>query len=97
MKDQYDADSLRRYLRELDEKTFKEWLDSSIRKALQSTQPQQPEFLSEEEAQEFLKVKRTTLYQLRMNGLPFIKLGSKTIYRRTEILEWVEQHAHEKF
>lgn len=99
MKKRYqDVDSLRRVLRELDEETFKEWLDEAVQKAVGSIEPQQPEFLSDKETQRYLRLGRTSLYHLRQNGLPYIKLGSKTIYRRSEVLDWIEQHKkYEKF
>lgn len=41
------------------------------------------------ELQEFLKVKRSTVYRLRDEGLPVIRLGRVVRFDREEIVRWL--------
>lgn len=48
-------------------------------------------FLNTNELARRLNVSISTVYQLRLRGLPFLKLGSRTIrYDLTEIKKWME-------
>ncbi|MFH0340826.1 MAG: DNA methyltransferase [Chromatiales bacterium] len=50
------------------------------------------ELLSEEQAEGFLEVSRTTLWRLRRSGtLPFYKIGSKVRYAVEDLREWLDE------
>lgn len=46
------------------------------------------ELLTAKETMHLLKVKRTTFQLYKQMGLPHKKIGGKTTYQRSEILEW---------
>ena len=47
--------------------------------------------LTTEEAAEFLRVSPSTLQKLRMDeGLPFVKLAGKTLYKKDALAKFVE-------
>lgn len=59
-----------------------------------------PAMLTSEEARVFLRVNRTTFYQLLREGkLPAIKVGRQWRFRRTALLAWIEaqEHRHQWF
>jgi excisionase family DNA binding protein len=50
-------------------------------------------FLTETEAQEYLKLSRTYLYFFRKRGeLPYIKIGKKILYDVDDLQKFVELH-----
>ena len=51
-----------------------------------------PEFLNIEEASIFLKLKKSTLYNLVFNRkIPFYKKTKILLFKKTELIDWVEQ------
>ena len=58
---------------------------------------EQQEYLNSEDAAKFMHVSLSKLYQMRQNDhLPFIKNGRKVMYRRSSLLEFLnnlEQHS----
>lgn len=42
----------------------------------------------------FLKVKRSTIYKLREEGLPVIHLGRVVRFDREEIIRWLKERQH---
>jgi excisionase family DNA binding protein len=49
--------------------------------------------LTAEEMEQQLNISRTTLYRLRKQGLPHIKVGHKTIrYDLVAVLKWLEEN-----
>jgi excisionase family DNA binding protein len=44
------------------------------------------------EAQEFLRVSHQTIYKLMKEGLPSHKIGSKRIFLKEDLLQWVKKH-----
>lgn len=49
--------------------------------------------LTPDEAAEFLRVSRTQLYKLRREeGLPYVKLGGRTLFKRDALVEFVNQN-----
>lgn len=55
-------------------------------------------FLSELEVCEKLGVSRVFLYQCRLRGMPYFRLGSKVIrYNLDEVLEWFEKQDGKNF
>jgi len=46
-------------------------------------------FLTIEDIAEMLQVTRTTIYNLKKRGLPFIKLGKNVRFDKDEVVEWV--------
>jgi excisionase family DNA binding protein len=49
------------------------------------------EHMSVREAAEYLGVGRTTMYVLRQSGLPYVKIGKRTCYRRSDLDAWSKQ------
>jgi len=57
-----------------------------------------PEIIDGEEAQGILKVGRTSLFKLRTSGkIPYYKMGGTIVYKRSEIMEYINEHKHDKF
>ena len=49
-------------------------------------------FLTVEDVAEMLQVTRTTIYNLKKQGLPFIKLGKNIRFDQEEVVEWVKSN-----
>lgn len=49
-------------------------------------------FLTVEDVAEMLQVTRTTIYNLKKKGLPFIKLGKNIRFDQDEVVEWVKSN-----
>lgn len=47
-------------------------------------------FLTVEQVAELLQVTRTTIYNLKKQGLPFFKLGKNIRFDREEVIDWVK-------
>lgn len=50
-------------------------------------------FLTVEDVAEMLQVTRTTIYNLKKKGLPFIKLGKNIRFDQDEVVEWVRSNS----
>ena len=50
-------------------------------------------FLTIEDVSEMLQVKRTTVYNLKKKGLPFIKLGKNIRFDKEEVVKWVRSNS----
>lgn len=46
-------------------------------------------FLTIDDVAEMLQVTRTTIYNLKKKGLPFIKLGKNIRFHQDEVVDWV--------
>lgn len=58
----------------------------------------EPEFMNIEEASSFLKLKKSTLYNLVFQrGIPFYKKTKKLLFKKSELVEWVEQERVSSF
>ena len=44
------------------------------------------------EAQDFLGVSHQTLYKLIKEGLPSHKIGTKRVFLKEDIVQWIKQH-----
>lgn len=54
---------------------------------------QEEEILDIKEAALFLKCASSTLYHyVSENRMPFIKMGTRTLFRRRDLLSWLDQH-----
>ena len=49
-------------------------------------------FLTVEDVAEMLQVTRTTIYNLKKKGLPFIKLGKNIRFDEEAVIEWVKSN-----
>ena len=49
-------------------------------------------FLTVEDVAEMLQVTRTTIYNLKKQGLPFIKLGKNIRFDQEDVIEWVRSN-----
>lgn len=49
-------------------------------------------FLTVEDVAEMLQVTRTTIYNLKKKGLPFIKLGKNIRFDQDEVVQWVRSN-----
>jgi len=45
-----------------------------------------------EDVSEMLQVTRTTIYNLKKRGLPFIKIGKTLRFDREDVVDWIETH-----
>jgi excisionase family DNA binding protein len=52
-------------------------------------------FLTVEDVAEMLQVTRTTIYNLKKKGLPFIKLGKNIRFDQEEVVKWVKTNGRE--
>lgn len=52
-------------------------------------------FLTIEDVAEMLQVTRTTVYNLKKKGMPFIKLGKNIRFNQDEVIEWVMKNNRE--
>lgn len=53
-------------------------------------------FLTVEQVAEMLQVTRTTIYNLKKKGLPFIKLGKNIRFDQEEVIVWVKTNGREE-
>lgn len=49
-------------------------------------------FLTVEDVAEMLQVTRTTIYNLKKKGLPFIKLGKNIRFDEADVVNWVRSN-----
>lgn len=49
-------------------------------------------FLTVEDVAEMLQVTRTTIYNLKKQGLPFIKLGKNIRFDEEDVVDWVRSN-----
>ena len=49
-------------------------------------------FLTIDDVSEMLQVTRSTVYNLKKKGLPFIKLGKNIRFDQDEVINWVKQN-----
>ncbi len=56
--------------------------------------PADIKFLTIEDVSEMLQVTRTTVYNLKKQGLPFIKLGKNIRFDQKEVIDWVKSNSH---
>ena len=54
--------------------------------------PADIKFLTIEDVSEMLQVTRTTVYNLKKQGMPFIKLGKNIRFDQKEVIDWVRSN-----
>ena len=55
-------------------------------------QKKDAEFMDINDASKFLKLKKTTIYQLVFKrGIPFYKCTKKLLFKKSELIDWVEK------
>lgn len=52
-------------------------------------------FLTVEDVAEMLQVTRTTIYNLKKKGLPFIKFGKNIRFDQDEVIDWIKVYGRE--
>lgn len=52
--------------------------------------PADIKYLTIEDVSEMLQVTRTTIYNLKKRGLPFIKLGKTIRFDQEEVVNWIK-------
>jgi len=50
---------------------------------------------SENSILESLNISRTTLWRLRQNGLPFVRIGRRVMFDPAKVMAWIEEHGTE--
>jgi len=50
-------------------------------------------FLTVEDVADMLQVTRTTVYNLKKKGLPFIKIGKNIRFSQEEVINWVMKNS----
>lgn len=64
---------------------------SKIELLLTSIKHNEVEFMDIEEASKFLKLKKSTIYQMVFKReIPFYKSTKKLLFKKNELVEWVE-------
>jgi len=64
----------------------------NIEKILYTKKYKDTEFLDVNEAANFLRLKKSTLYQLVFKrGIPYYKKTKILLFKKSELIEWVEQ------
>ena len=53
-------------------------------------------FLTIEQVAEMLQVTRTTIYNLKKKGLPFIKLGKNIRFDEDEVVKWIRSNQQQE-
>lgn len=56
--------------------------------------PADVKFLTIDDVSEMLQVTRTTVYNLKKQGMPFIKLGKNIRFDQKEVIDWVRSNSH---
>lgn len=65
---------------------------NKIEKLLTTINQNETEFMDINEASKFLKLKKSTIYQLVFKrGIPFHKCTKKLLFKKSELIEWVEK------
>ena len=57
--------------------------------------PADYKYLTIEDLIEMLQVTRSTIYNLKKKGLPFIKIGSNVRFEQSEVIDWLKNN-HKK-
>lgn len=52
-------------------------------------------FLTIDDVSEMLQVTRSTVYNLKKKGLPYIKLGKNIRFDQDEVINWVKENGQE--
>ncbi len=52
--------------------------------------PADIKYLTIEDVSEMLQVTRTTIYNLKKRGMPFIKLGKTIRFDQDEVINWIK-------
>lgn len=65
---------------------------SNLEELIKSQNQNNTEFMGIEEASIFLKLKKSTLYQLVFKReIPFYKSTKKLLFKKSDLIEWVEK------
>jgi len=54
--------------------------------------PADYKYLTIEDLIEMLQVTRSTIYNLKKKGLPFIKIGSNVRFEQSEVINWLNSN-----
>ena len=57
--------------------------------------PADIKFLTVEDVSDMLKVTRTTVYNLKKKGMPFVKLGKNIRFEQQEVVDWILANGRE--
>lgn len=64
---------------------------------LASNQPQQPDFISIDQASKLLHLSKSTIYKRTMTGsIPFYKHGKKLMFSRLELKSYIRKHRQQQ-
>ncbi len=50
------------------------------------------DYMTVKQAMEYLKISRQTLLKLRTRDLPYVKIGKKVLFRKSDIDAFMERH-----
>lgn len=65
---------------------------NKIESLINSMQRKDTEFLSIDEASQFLKLKKATIYQMVFKReIPFYKSTKKLLFKKSDLIDWVEK------
>lgn len=65
---------------------------NKIESLIHSLQRREVEFMDIDDASKFLKLKKTTIYQLVFKReIPFYKSTKKLLFKKSDLIDWVEK------
>jgi excisionase family DNA binding protein len=65
---------------------------NKIESLINSMQRKETEFMSIDEASQFLKLKKATIYQMVFKReIPFYKSTKKLLFKKSDLIDWVEK------
>ena len=81
----------------MSEEMLEEKLEIIYQRAMKKHK-QLSEIIDGNEAQDLLKVGRTTLFKLRSSGeIPYYKINGTIVYKRSELMQFIEANKYETF
>ena len=87
--------NLNSFIRQVLEPIIDESLTSAMNKYINTInleQPPDPSYINLKTASEYLDIPKSSIYQLiYKRSIPHYKLGSRILFRRSELSEWIKQ------
>lgn len=75
---------------------FRQIISEEVKKVLSNDPgqviPDNEGFLNTDQTADLIKLKKTTLYNLiNQNKIPFHKSGKKVLFKKTELIDWINE------
>jgi excisionase family DNA binding protein len=66
--------------------------NNGTNKMKEGKMPSDVKFLTVEDVEEMLQVTRSTVYNLKKRGMPFIKIGKNIRFDQNEVIDWIKSN-----